>query len=200
MILAVAQDTIGVSLDEPPYPARGGPVSLEIETPQGTLSYYTRVIIRPSAPGEAMILMRAPNIAGAERRRDWRVPMNAYTQFRRIAPAKVSNAHLLNLSVGGVLLETGMNMEVAELLDLVLNLPESAQHVVRGRIVRRETAPAPAEARYGVLFVETPSPARRSLTEFMWARLMKLYPREMAERFPGGKGHRKWTRRKGRGK
>lgn len=199
-ILAVAQDTIGVSLDEPPYPVRGAAVSLEIETPQGLLSYYTRVIVRPGGPGEAMILMRAPNVNGAERRRDWRIPMNALMQFRRITPAKVSNAQLLNLSIGGVLLETPMSMDVAELLDLVLNLPESVQHVVRGRIVRREAEPGPAGVRYGVLLVDTPAPARRALTEFMWARLMTLYPREMAERFPGGKGHRKWTRRKAGGK
>ena len=196
VILAVAQDTIGVTLDTPPYPPRGTAVSLEIETPAGLATYYTRVIVRPSGPGEAMILMRAPNVAGAERRRDWRVPLNALTQFRRIAPAKAGSAQVLNVSIGGVLLETAVSMDVAEFLDIVLHLPEAPQHVVRGRIVRREAAHESGPDRYGVLFVDTPAPARRVLTEFIWRRLLLLYPREMAARFPGGKGDRKWKRRK----
>lgn len=192
-ILAVAQDTIGVALDIEPYPDEGTGVGLEFESPQGVFSFYTRVIVRPHEPGGAMILMRAPNISGAERRRTWRIPMNVRTPVRRVAAGKAENMLLVNISTEGAMIETKTSLSLNELLDVVLALPDEEPHVVRARVVRAE-APTPQRGgvlRFGLLFIEVAPAARRALTYFMWERLLQLYPKEMAKLFPGGKAYRK---------
>lgn len=199
-ILAVAQDTVGVTMDTEPFPDEGMGVSLEFATPQGACSFYTRVIIRPREPGGALILMRAPNISGAERRRTWRIPMSVPAPVRRIAAGRAESMLLVDISTGGALLETGIPLQLNEMLDICLALPEQEPHVVRARVVRAE-APAPCSEgglRFGVLFVEMAADARRELTHFMWERLLRLYPKEMARLFPGGKAFHKLHGKRGR--
>ncbi|HNR32118.1 MAG TPA: PilZ domain-containing protein [Candidatus Hydrogenedentes bacterium] len=197
-ILAVAQDTVGVTMDTPPYPDEGAGVGLEFEGPDGAVSYYTRVIVCPRAPGDAMILMRAPNISGAERRRAWRVPLDLRAPVRRVAAGKAADMRVVNISTEGALLEPEAALELHEVLDIYLALPGQDPHLVRARVVREEASPKrrPRSLRFGVLFADLAPDARRTLTYFMWERLIKLYPKEMAKLFPGGKAYRKLQGRK----
>lgn len=195
-VLAIAQDTVGVAAPPPPFPTSGQGIELEFETPSGVATYYTRVVICPEKQGDAMILMRAANSRGPERRTDWRVPVNLLTQVRRLSPPGVMPCRIVNLSSNGLLLEIENDLALEDVLDLYLALPGEPEHVVRVRVIREEPQGFWPKRmhRFGLLFVGMAAPAKRSLTHFMWQQLLKMFPRDMARRFPGGRAWRRFFR------
>jgi len=145
-----------------------------------------QVVSGPRKPGDSMILRRMASLTHKHHRRGWRVPLNAVTQLRKPFDATGYRALLVDVSSEGALVETGGRFEVGDVVEFPLCLPLQSSHVVTGRIVRRDERALPeGPQRYGLLFVDTPPPAREALTRFIWGQIRRLYPNEAHAQFPG---------------
>lgn len=191
-ILAVADDTLSVAyLAEEPLGA-GALIDLECRFVSGYALYHMHVVIPPCRPGDEMIVRRSGNITCHERRRTWRVPVNAPLSFRRHAGDLLMEGWLIDLSAEGALIETNEPLTTQDILDLPLPL-ETEYALVSGRVTRK-IPPENGEdrpARFGVWFTETTPVARGVLTRFLWSRIRVLYPRELAALFPNAHSRRK---------
>lgn len=183
---SVADDTIAVTFPGSSYPVEGLPAELEFHDLNGVKTYYVQVVSGPRKPGDSMILRRTTSLTRKHHRRGWRVPLNAVTELRKPFDATGHRTLLVDISSEGALAETNGRFEVGDVVEFPLCLPLQSSHVVTGRIVRRdEHVPSEGPHRYGLLFLDTPPPAREALTRFIWDQIRRLYPKELRAQFPG---------------
>jgi hypothetical protein len=192
-ILAAAEDTVGVTFPSGEPLGVGALVDIECRAVHGAAIYYMHVVIPPQTPGDGVILRRAASVTYIERRRTWRVPINAPIVFSRRAAPDLLQGHMIDLSAEGTMIETDAPLVNSEVLDLPIQSGESSGAVMSGRVVRIEHArPVHSDtARYGVWFTEGDPEARGALTRFLWARIRELYPKEVAALFPGSSRRKK---------
>ena len=89
------------------------------------------------------------------------------------------------------------DLELNDLFDLRLALPEEPCHWVLGRVIRLE--PSESDARqFGVLFVELSAAAKRSLTTHICKCVRRERSDDVSALFPGSKKYRKMMERRRR--
>lgn len=185
-IESAADDTIAVKFPGTSYPVEGLAAELEFHDFNGFKTYYMQVVSGPRKPGDSMILRRMSSLSHKRHRRGWRVPLNAVTELRKPFDASGHRAVVVDISSEGALVESSGRFEVGEVVEFPLCLPLQSSHVVTGRIVRHDKRSIPGGLeRYGLLFVDTPPPAREALTRFVWGQIRRLYPNELRAQFPG---------------
>lgn len=186
-LVAVAKDTVGVTCPFEHLPVAGAMADLIFADDQCKAFYHMQVVVAPNERADGMILQRAASATYAQRRRTWRVPLQDTIAFKRHGETRPGEAIVINISCEGLLIVTKTPLEIHDTIDLFLALPEQSAQKVTGRVVRCEST---YPGRYGVLFMQLPPEAKRSLTYFMWQQLRALYPREIAALWPGS-GRRK---------
>ena len=192
-ILAIAQDTVGVTYPYEPFPEAGVTIDLEFDNTRLRACYHEQVVVAPVDKGDGMILRRAPSQTYMERRRTWRVPLAAKTTLRRPNDLVAHDAVVVDLSTEGLLVESNAPFQVGDFVELALPLNGRSLEGVVGRIVRvTSTAPSNPHAHgFGIWFLGLAPQTRKVLTLYMWRRLRELCPGELRALFPGSGGGRK---------
>lgn len=196
-VLAVADDTVGVAFPSVEPLGLGALVNLEFQMNGWGALYFMHVVVPPQAPGDGMILRRAASVTYVERRRTWRVPIHAPLVFVKKDVGEPLEGQMIDLSAEGALIETTAPLEIADIIDLRVQTEGTPGALVSGRVVRivYDEFDEAAPPRYGIWFTEMATEARSILTQFLWARIRVLYPREIAALFPGS-GRRKRAKQK----
>ncbi len=187
-LIAVANDTVGVTCPFEQLPLAGSLADLVFTEDRCVAYYHMQVVVAPNEPEDGIILQRAASATYAQRRKTWRVPLTDTIAFQRYGDTRPGEAIVVNVSCDGLLLVTRMPLEVNDMLDLFLVLPDQPARKITGRVVRCETT---YPGRFGILFVQLSAESKRALTLFMWQQLRKLYPREIASLWPGSGRYKK---------
>ncbi len=192
-VLAVAEDTIGVTFSGARYPVEGTGAELRFRDNGGMVSYHTQVVVAPRRNGDGMILQRVSSAFPHRHRSAWRVPMNTMVEMasQNGRPACAVQVH--NVSADGALIESPVSLQLDERVDLRLPLGNGPLHNITARVIRFQplNVTASGAQQVGVRFVDVSKSLRRALTVYIWQRLRDFYPEEISALFPGSRSDRR---------
>lgn len=190
-VLEVTHDTITVSFPGESYPVEGMGVDIEVHERTSVLTYHTQVLEPPTTGRPQMLLQRAASLTRRKHRGAWRIPFKADAVLRHSGDPQTQVCIYHDLSSQGALVHTNAGASVGDIVEITLPIPSGPGPWVRAKVLRVEpgTAPLRRKQRLGLVFLEMPAETKRTLTRFLWVRLLELYPREMSSLYPGsGRG------------
>ena len=183
-ILELGPDSVRVSFPRQSIVSDGMRAQLEILDENGSALYETEVLRAPRDVGDGLLLRR-PNLAQHTwHRNHWRVPVELAVSFKEHVHPRRQSGDILNLSAGGLLLESRADMEVGSSLDLQFRVPPQHEISALGRVVFAGDSVGGTSAvrRYGIHFVGMAPDEQRVLQDYVWRRLRELNPSSFARR------------------
>ncbi len=177
-ILSIAGDTMRVAFPGIDYPVEGMLVDFELHDPEG-FSYFQAVVVQgPRADGDGVVL-RLPDLAQRATHRDSaRVPTDIDVTLTEEGGA-TAPGKLRNLSSGGGFIETGAHFAEGSSVAMAVDIPNVGRKNVDIQILHvtepRATDIGPIYS-YGTRFTGYEPGAGRALTQYLWDRLIELYP------------------------
>lgn len=176
-VLDVEEDTVRLSCPGADYPVSGMMVSLEFHDPTGYNSYRVEVVEGADAEGEGMLLRRPIDSRRSQHRDCCRVPTDLTIQVKEQVHVRRFDAALLNLSSGGMLIETTAPFDATSTVEATISLPGEPVFVVLGKVVHQaEVEEGPQDLRtYGIRFLPPEPTITRSISRYIWSRLKDLY-------------------------
>ncbi|MBI3117307.1 MAG: PilZ domain-containing protein, partial [Candidatus Hydrogenedentes bacterium] len=182
-VLGVNGKEVWVSFPGSDYPLDGTGAELEFHTPAGYVLYHTQVIRGPRREGDGVVLERAETAEERKHRRHWRVPTDTTIVVRPLDSQKHYTAIMDNLSSGGTLIRTYAVFYLPCEVAVQIPLDDGTTHTLQGRVVYGEENspfdPGPRH-RYGISFTQMNAETKRALTWYLYKRLRKLYPQDVA--------------------
>lgn len=178
-VLDVADETIRVSFPGHDYPVAGMQVSLEFHDAEGFNCYTSEVLTGPEAKTNSMVLRRPSAARRTHHRRSFRVPTDLTVQVKDQVHVRRYDAALLDLSSGGVLLDTVAPFDFSTTIEVTMSLPGETTHTVLGKIVHIGESPdnpGSGSKLLGVRFLSLSPQVINSITRYIWMRLRELYP------------------------
>ena len=191
-VLEVGERSIHVSFPGRDYPVEGMSADLEFHGKHGYTCYHTQITLGPVKSGGGLVLERSPGGIKMYKHRDsWRVPTDFSVKLNLDSEPGEHEAPMLNISAGGVMLRTELELDFASELLLTIPLPGEKVFSVRGKVVHISEMSGDLQnctARFiGVRFMETDAETSRSITHYVWRRVRQLYPDQLRALYPRGK-------------
>lgn len=186
-ILGVNGKEIWVSFPGADYPLDGMGAELEFHTPQGYTLFHAQVLRGPRRDGDGVVLERAETSEDRHHRRHWRIPTDTTVVLHPVQDGKHYTAIMDNLSAGGMLVRTYAVLYLPCELEVEMPLDDGNTYTLSGRVVYgAETSPFQPGPRhkYGILFGALEPGTRRSLTWYLYKRMRKTYPEDVAALYP----------------
>lgn len=178
-VLEVADDTIRVTFPGEDYPVAGMQVSLEFHDTEGFNSYVSEVLTGPETKSQSMVLKRPRGARRTHHRRSFRVPTDLTVQVKDQVHVRRYDAALLDLSSGGVLLDTVAPFDFSTTVEVTMSLPGELTHTVLGKVVHIGESPdnpGSGSKLLGVRFLSLSPQVLNSISRYIWKRLRELYP------------------------
>jgi hypothetical protein len=169
-IESVTERSVEVSVPSKDYPPTGTRVSMDFHDDDGCTVYRTDVTRGPSAKRSSARLRRPGPPRRITHREYTRVETDAPARFREMGTVAYHEGNLINVSAGGLLLETTHAHEFEKLLEIELKLPDSPPMTALGQIVHK--AEQLDEERkpmllYGCKFVKLDRQQRKALIQYV---------------------------------
>lgn len=184
-IVALAEDTIGLSATDYIGLEEGDGVELELPDHSGTAYYHTRVVVPPSQAGDGIILQRCEAAAYMKHRRTWRVPVDFRLQISPASGIPNRDGRMQNLSSEGALVSAGPGFLVGDDCRITVTFTGQATCVLHARVIHVSDGPEEnGRYEYGVRFTEMPSKSRYALTWFLYDQIRKRYGNELRALYP----------------
>ncbi len=182
-ILRVGGDRIQVTFPTSDFPIEGMHVDLEFHDENGYTAYESEVLETPREVGDGLVVKRPPSeMIRNNHRSAWRVPADfSVTMKHHVHPRRVE-VPVINVSAGGMLLRTTMEVAVGDSIDLSFMLPgELKADQLLGRVMHVSTPPDAAENEHlvGLHFVTPDARSREALSKYIWRRLRELDPNKL---------------------
>lgn len=182
-ILRVDEDRIQVTFPTSDFPIEGMHVDLEFHDDQGYTAYESEVLETPKEVGDGLVVRRPPSDTIRNNHRSaWRVPADfQVTMKHHVHPRRVE-VPVINISAGGMLLKTGMRVEVGDSIDLRFTLPgELEEDTLLARVMHVFSPPGSEDSEnlVGLLFVNPEQASRKALSNYIWRRLRELDPNKL---------------------
>ena len=191
-IIALAVDTIGLSVGEIADLEEGAGVELEIQDSSGTAHFHTRVVVPPRNAGDGVILQRCEAAQYLRHRRAWRVPTDFRIQLAPPSGIPNRDGRMLNLSAEGGLIVSKSHFDTGESCRVTITLTGQSTCTMKGRIIHgTDTTNEHGEFEYGLRFEEVPRESRHALTWFLYDRIRKIYGDELRAMYPRPRSSRK---------
>jgi len=176
-IKAVYDDGVRTSFPGTDYPVPGMEVELEIHDENGYTSFTTEVLAGPSETGGDLLLETPPQGVYHQHRGNIRVSTDLTARVRDQVHVRQYTAPVLNLSGGGALIRTDGPFNIGNTLEVTLNIPEEAHHLVLGNVVHVDDAPGSTNGNLvGLNFVDLDPSAQRAIHRYVFKRLQQTQP------------------------
>ena len=168
----------GVVLD------RGAVIPVGCPNAHGFALYWMQVLSPPNGMGRNAVLRRNPNAGGNFNRRGWRLNVSLAASARRTGAMHFLECRIANLSIEGAFILSSASMNVGDIIDLRIFLPDTSPCQLTARVCRRAPIAAvsasgvPTEGEFqgaGVSFLEIPRETRSILTRFLWRTIRELH-------------------------
>lgn len=183
-ILGITTDTVWVSFPASNYPIEGMGAELQFHTPDGCSTFHTRVAKGPEKKGDGVILQRAEASTYLKHRRSWRVTCDLPVMINSLSEARLHEAHLVDLSAEGALVESQSEFEPGDLLNVSFTLPQHPTRALRARVIHYDPPTMLRSGKLGLKFTEVPPDSRESLTVFLYREIRERYPKELRAMYP----------------
>lgn len=183
-VIEVGAETLRVSFPGRDYPVEGMPADIQFHDKAGFYSYPSVVVEGPDPKRPGIVLRFPKERRRAQHRDTCRVATDLTVQVRDQAHVRHYNATLLNLSVGGALVETEAPFDFHTGVEMVMSLPGEPTHAVLAQVVHIGEARAERETArrlVGLRFVGIEPAAIHSISRYILSRLKDLYPGESQE-------------------
>ncbi len=177
-IKAVDEDTILVSFPPVQYPVKGMEVQLEFHDLQGLNVYHSEVVKGPDEGENGMVLRRPQIKQRSLHRSSCRVPTDLSVQVKDQARVRRHDASLVDLSLGGAMIETDAPFDLDTTLEMSLSLPGEPTHQLIAHVVHILNSPETPYGRkkIGIKFDCLDSAVEKSIMDYIWNRLREMYP------------------------
>jgi hypothetical protein len=181
MVVVKAVDDAHVRVTFPGvgYPPPGVPVALEYHVEEGFYAYASTVVQPPQAPGDPLVLQRPPEGLWRQHRRYLRVPTDLIIEVRAQGETAWTRAALLDIGVGGCLLESEALLEFGAVTELQIAFPGARIQIISGEIVHMAKMLERGhrgDHLYGVRFCSMDTATRADLDDFIGRQVRALYP------------------------
>lgn len=182
-ILKIADDNIQVTFPTSDFPIEGMHVDLEFHDDTGYTAYESEVVETPREVGDGLVVKRPPSeMSRTSHRSAWRVPADFSVRMKHHVHPRRVEVPVINVSAGGMLLKTEMDVEVGDSIDLQFTLPgELKEDLLLGRVMHVSTPPGIGsnERMVGLLFVSPEVRSREALSNYIWRRLREMDPNKL---------------------
>lgn len=181
-LLEVDDDTIRVSFPGRDYPIPGTPAQLEFHDSKGFDLYEAEVIEGPAGTLDGITLTRPRDSQRTQHRDACRVPTDLTVQIKDNAHVRRYDAALLNLSLGGALVETEADFGFQTTVETTLSLPGEPAFRLLGRIAHiTEPGRVPRAGSqlrlFGIRFTSLDPEVEAGLSRYVNSRMRDLYAR-----------------------
>lgn len=177
-LLEVDDEKLRVTYPSAHFPVEGMFVILEFHDAEGFSTYESEVLETPKDYGDGLVLKRPHADLRSSHRRTWRAPAGFDAQIKaHVHPAK-HTVKVIDVSAGGMQVETAQDWAVGHNLDIDFTLPGRGPHRVLGVVahtVRPEGA-APGMHRVGIRFINPDVETTHALVEYIWLQIHRLHP------------------------
>ncbi len=167
---SVTEHSVEVTVPAKDYPPPGMSVSMDFHDEDGCTIYHTKVIRGPSATRRSARLRLPVSSRRITHREYTRVETNLPVRFREMGTVTYHQGTIVNLSAGGVLLNTKKTHEFQKLLEIELKLPDSTRLTVLGQIVHKSEQLDDQAGRmslYGCRFVRLDRRERKAIVQYV---------------------------------
>ena len=183
-VQGISGDTIWISYPFSEPLEEGTGVELEFHHVGGFVGYHARVAVALRHSGNGIMLERCETSIGRFERRDWRVPADFSVWLRRPGSKEKLRGRLLDLTEQGARAEISSDFQAGELVELIIQLPQSAAHLLVAQVMYCEDRRIDGARHLGLRFVEVDKRARDAITWFLYDRVRELYAEEVRDMYP----------------
>ena len=179
-IIGLGDGTVRVTFPVQDFPMEGMYVTLEFHDELGYSTYETEVVKSPDGPGDGLLLSLPPASSRTHHRSSWRVTADFPVELKSHVHPRRVEAPVINISAGGMLVRTNMNLAMDENVDLEFNLPGDTHKSVLAKVVHLHVPDASQGEipLVGIQFVSPEPLLTKSLTQYIWRRLRQIHPQE----------------------
>lgn len=172
------ENSVSVSFPIRDFPVEGMRVDLEFHDLEGYTRFESEVMVAPKALGDSLVLRRPPEVLRNYHRGSWRVPVDFKASVKgHVHPRRLS-VPVINLSTGGMLLLTDAPLEVDDMLETKLPIPELEDEPFTCKVVHRADAAKSLGGlmQVGCSFVSPDPTSIKAISNYIMARLKELGP------------------------
>ncbi len=189
-VLHLKDDSVRVSFPLHDFPLEGMLVDLEFHDDVGFTRYEATVIQPARAVGDGLLLTRPAEAPHHRHRRHWRVPGDFEVELKGHVHPRKYILPVLDLSSGGVMVQTNAPFEVGGAVDIRLLLPNLDKEILPAQVVYTAASEAdPGQTRVGVEFVGPDPVIMREISKHIRRRLRELHPLNLAKIPPEAPKH-----------
>jgi c-di-GMP-binding flagellar brake protein YcgR len=173
-LLEVDEEKLRVTYPSAHFPVEGMYVILEFHDEEGFSTYESEVLETPKDYGDGLVLKRPHADVRASHRRTWRAPAGFNAEIKAHVHPKRQNVKVIDVSAGGMQIESGGDWGLGHNLDIEFDLPGRGHHKVLGvvaHILRREDT-----QRIGVRFINPEPETTHALVEYIWLQIHRTHP------------------------
>ena len=180
-VLSVNEDTIRLSFPVRDFPIEGMRVEMEFYDDGGSSTYEAVVVEERGNVGDGILLSKPSQLNRIVHRSAWRVPVELTANIKGHVHPRKHTVDVLNMSAGGILIRTAVELNVGDMADISLMLPEGPREQLIGTVMHLAQHPGPhsTDQLAGIKFEDTSEDARERLTRYIWQRLHDLHPESM---------------------
>lgn len=179
-ITGVEMGGVRVSFPVQDFPMEGMYVTLEFHDELGYSTYETEVLKSPEGPGDGLLLSLPPESNRTHHRSTWRVSADFNVEMKSHVHPRRVEAPVINISSGGMLVRTNMNLNMDDNVDLAFSLPGDSHKSALAKVVHIHL-PEHSQVEHTLIGLQFVSPEQvftKSLTHYIWRRLRQLHPQE----------------------
>ncbi|MBX3177367.1 MAG: PilZ domain-containing protein [Candidatus Hydrogenedentes bacterium] len=176
-IQSVTENSIEVSFPVRDFPVEGMRVFLEFHDLEGYTRYESEVLVAPKEPGDFLVLRRPPDYVRNYHRGSWRVPVDFKAEVKGHVHPRRLHVPVVNLSTGGMLLLSDSAMEVDDVIESWLPIPELEGEKMTCKVVHRhENRQDGGLPQVGCAFISPDPTNLKVISNYIWDRIRALGP------------------------
>ncbi len=175
-VVDVREQLIRLRCPENGVPARGRGLTVEFKDSIGTAGFFAQVVT--TAPGDLheVVLMRSPGLDRIELRNHLRVPASLLAAVSGPQSSSAYRAEVVNLSTGGLLLETRANLDVGDTVQLAISAEDKRELHIAGAVVHTYPEQTSDRCRVGIRYLAPDQAFLNSISWYVWRRVEQVFP------------------------
>jgi hypothetical protein len=177
-IVDVCEQLIRLRCPEDGVPVRGKGLTIELDAGVGTAGFFAQVVTASPGNLHEIVLMRAPGLDRIELRGQLRVPASLKASLSNPQADGPAEADVINVSTGGMLIETDASLEVGDAVHLLITGEGQLSLEITGAVVHTYThQPSDRDrVRAGIRFLAPDAACQQSLSWYIWKRVEQVFP------------------------
>ena len=174
----VTESTIAVSFPVRDFPVEGMRVDLEFHDMEGFTRFESEVLTAPRELGDYLVIRRPPSYVRNYHRGSWRVSVDFKVELKGHVHPRRINVPVINISTGGILVLTDSEMEVNDMLEAALPIPELSGEKMTCKVAHRAPEPQSVDGlvQMGCTFVSPDPTSTKAIATYISNRLKELAP------------------------